>query len=128
MTGEFLDLDNFTHPPFASSNIAMDGEFVSKTHFDLNEFPLEVSMEEVLVESEAINAAWDEYPLDDREVIEDYEDQNSTENAFEPFVGQCFLSEEEAFIFYKNYATRHGFSIRKDVHMSNEEATKDNFD
>lgn len=62
-------------------------------------------MEEVLVESEAINAAWDEYPLDDREVIEDYEDQNSTENVFEPFVGQCFLSEEEAFMFYKNYAT-----------------------
>ncbi|KAI8543312.1 hypothetical protein RHMOL_Rhmol08G0206900 [Rhododendron molle] len=54
MAGEFVDLDNFTHPSFASSNTAMDGEFVSKTHFDLNEFPLEASMEEVLVESEHI--------------------------------------------------------------------------
>ena len=34
-------------------------------------------------------------------VIEEYEDINSIENEFEPFVGQCFLSEE-AFIFYKN--------------------------
>ena len=32
---------------------------------------------------------------------------------FEPFVGQCFLSEEEAFIFYKNYANQNGFTIRK---------------
>ncbi|KAF7125070.1 hypothetical protein RHSIM_Rhsim12G0082900 [Rhododendron simsii] len=91
MAGEFVDLDNFTNSSFASSNTVMDGEFVSKTHFDLNEFPLEASMEEVLVESKAINAAWDEYPLDDSEVIEDYEDQNSTENAFEPFVGHVFL-------------------------------------
>ena len=37
-------------------------------------------------------------------VIEEYEDINSIENEFEPFVGQCFLIEEEAFIFYKNYA------------------------
>ncbi|CAL5191621.1 unnamed protein product [Lathyrus oleraceus] len=30
-----------------------------------------------------------------------------------PFVGQIFLSEEEAFIFYKRYAYQHGFSVRK---------------
>ena len=30
-----------------------------------------------------------------------------------PFFGQCFLSEEEVFIFYKNYANRNGFTIRK---------------
>ena len=35
------------------------------------------------------------------------------ENCFEPFIGQCFLSEEEAFKFYENYAKRSGFSIRK---------------
>ena len=46
-------------------------------------------------------------------VIEEYEDINSIENEFEPFVGQCFLSEEKAFIFYKNYANRNGFTIRK---------------
>ena len=32
---------------------------------------------------------------------------------FESFVGQCFLSEEEAFIFYITYARQHGFSIQK---------------
>ena len=31
---------------------------------------------------------------------------------FEPFLGQCFLSEEEAFIFYITYARQHGFSIQ----------------
>ena len=31
---------------------------------------------------------------------------------FEPFFGQCFLSEEEAFIFYITYARQHGFSIQ----------------
>ncbi|XVF11801.1 hypothetical protein REPUB_Repub08aG0059100 [Reevesia pubescens] len=40
-------------------------------------------------------------------------DENSVEMEFEPFVGQCFLSEEEAFAFYQNYAKRNGFSIRK---------------
>ncbi|KAF7124416.1 hypothetical protein RHSIM_Rhsim12G0119700 [Rhododendron simsii] len=35
-------------------------------------------------------------------------------NNFDPFIGQCFLSEEEAFIFYKKYACANGFSIRKD--------------
>ena len=47
------------------------------------------------------------------EVIEEYEDIHSIENEFEPFVGQSFLSEEETFIFYKNYANRNGFTIRK---------------
>ena len=47
------------------------------------------------------------------EIIEEHEDINSIENEFEPFVGQCFPSEEEAFIFYKNYANRYGFTIRK---------------
>ncbi|OMO98304.1 hypothetical protein COLO4_13994 [Corchorus olitorius] len=31
----------------------------------------------------------------------------------EPFIGQVFHSEEEAFVFYKKYAIRHGFSIKK---------------
>ena len=35
-------------------------------------------------------------------------------NEFDPFIGQCFLSEEEAFICFKKYACRNGFSIRKD--------------
>ena len=56
---------------------------------------------------------WNECPIDETEVIEECEDINSIENGFEPFVGQCFLSEEEAFNFYKNYANRYGFTIRK---------------
>ena len=43
-------------------------------------------------------------------VIEEHEDINSIENEFEPFVGQCFPSEEGAFISYKNYANRYGFT------------------
>ena len=33
---------------------------------------------------------------------------------YEPFIGQTFGSEEEALVFYRNYAERHGFGIRKD--------------
>ena len=55
---------------------------------------------------------WNEYSMEEIGVIEENEDINSIENEFEPFVGQCFLSEEEAFIFY-NYANQYGFTIRK---------------
>ena len=54
---------------------------------------------------------WNEYLIEEIGVIEENEDINSIKNEFEPFVGQCFLSEEEAFIFYKNYANRYGFTI-----------------
>ncbi|KAG5532241.1 hypothetical protein RHGRI_026764 [Rhododendron griersonianum] len=60
------------------------------------------SMDEVLAEIGALIAAGDEYPPDpDRVFLKDYEDENSMDNVFEPFVGQCFLSKEEALIFYK---------------------------
>lgn len=65
----------------------MDGQF----SFDLNEVPMD----------------------DDAIFVECGEKSDSGRNEFDPFIGQCFLSEEEAFIFYKNYAFRHGFSIRK---------------
>ncbi|KAH7848663.1 hypothetical protein Vadar_005885 [Vaccinium darrowii] len=35
------------------------------------------------------------------------------ENEIEPFIGRCFLSEEEAFICYKKYACANVFSIKK---------------
>ena len=58
---------------------------------------------------------WNECPIDEMGVIGEDEDtlQNaaSIENEFEPFVGQCFPSEEETFIFYKNYANRYVFTI-----------------
>ena len=56
---------------------------------------------------------WNEYLIEEIGVIEENEDINSIENEFEPFFGQCFCSEKKAFIFYKNYANRYGFTIRK---------------
>ena len=56
---------------------------------------------------------WNECSIDKMRVIEEHEDIYSIENEFEPFVSQCFPSEEEAFICYKNYANRYGFTIRK---------------
>ncbi|XP_058766139.1 protein FAR1-RELATED SEQUENCE 11-like [Vicia villosa] len=41
------------------------------------------------------------------------EDGVCDETNMVPFIGQIFLSEEEAFSFYKRYAYHHGFSIRK---------------
>src|SRR4051812_36118038 len=35
------------------------------------------------------------------------------ESNFVLFVGQIFLNEEEAYVFYKRYAYQHGFSVRK---------------
>ena len=45
----------------------------------------------------------------------DFGDENGdlASNFFEPFVGRCFLSEEEAFVFYQNFAKTHGFAIRR---------------
>nr|GEW44659.1 protein FAR1-related sequence 11 [Tanacetum cinerariifolium] len=51
-----------------------------------------------------------EVPMEDNIVDEDIDEK---ENIDEPFVGQCFLSEEEAFVFYVNYARMKGFSVRK---------------
>ncbi|KAL4584029.1 hypothetical protein LXL04_008619 [Taraxacum kok-saghyz] len=43
------------------------------------------------------------------------EEHGQVNNAIpeEPFVGQCFLSEEEALVFYQSYARKNGFSVRK---------------
>ncbi|PWA55515.1 Protein FAR1-RELATED SEQUENCE 11 [Artemisia annua] len=40
-------------------------------------------------------------------------DDISLEIVDTPFIGQCFLSEEEAFAFYQKFAKHNGFSIRK---------------
>nr|GFC09324.1 BTB/POZ domain-containing protein At5g60050 [Tanacetum cinerariifolium] len=45
-----------------------------------------------------------------------FEDSRSTKKGLgidEPFVGQCFHSEEAALVFYKSYATIKGFLVRK---------------
>ena len=77
---------------------------------DLNELPNDGENNDICGEEIVV---WKEYLTEEIGVIEENEDINSIENEFEPFFGQCFLSEEEAFIFYKNYANRYGFTIRK---------------
>ena len=74
---------------------------VSRNCVDLNELPNDGENNDICGEEIVV---WKEYPMEEIGVIEENEDINSIENEFEPFVGQCFLSEEEAFIFYKNYA------------------------
>ena len=71
---------------------------VSQNCVDLNELPNDGENNDICGEELVV---WDEYPMEEIGVIEENEDINSIENEFEPFVGQCFLSEEEAFIFYK---------------------------
>ena len=81
---------------------------VSRNCVELNEFPNDGKNNNPCG-GEIVD--WNECPIDETRFIEEYEDIHSIENEFEPFVGQCFLSEEEAFIFYKNYANRNGFTI-----------------
>ncbi|PWA90563.1 Protein FAR1-RELATED SEQUENCE 11 [Artemisia annua] len=51
-----------------------------------------------------------EVPSEENIVDENIDEK---ENIDEPFVGQCFLSEEEVFVFYMKYARMKGFSVRK---------------
>jgi hypothetical protein len=90
---------------YSCYNIAqMDGGFIANETYE--------SVSRNFIESNE--------PTNDMGVIEEYEGEYSIENEFEPFVGQCFLSEEEAFIFYRNYANQHGFSIRKGQFVTKE--------
>ncbi|KAK8488740.1 hypothetical protein V6N11_068333 [Hibiscus sabdariffa] len=41
-------------------------------------------------------------------------EEENDEQDDEPFIGQTFESEDEAFVFYNNYAKQHGFVVRKD--------------
>ena len=74
----------------------------------LNELPNDGENNDICGEELVV---WNEYPMEEIWVIEENEDINSIEEVL--IVGQCFLSEEEVFIFYKNYANRYGFTIRK---------------
>ncbi|XP_057532184.1 protein FAR1-RELATED SEQUENCE 11-like [Amaranthus tricolor] len=44
----------------------------------------------------------------------DLNDTLVVENDCEPFIGQTFESQEEAYAYYNNYAKRHGYVARKD--------------
>ena len=65
--------------------------------FDLNEVPVADNM--MIVQ--------------DEEIVADEDSLSTEESIDETFVGQCFISEEDAFVFYQNYARMKGFSIRK---------------
>ena len=71
---------------------------VSRNCVDLNEFSNDGENNDICGEEIVV---WNEYLIEEIGVIEENEDIKSIENEFEPFVGQCFLSEEETFIFYK---------------------------
>ncbi|XP_063949954.1 protein FAR1-RELATED SEQUENCE 11-like [Daucus carota subsp. sativus] len=60
-----------------------------------------------------LNKPCQEAIQEEQEVIEQEYEQESECINFEPFTGQCFLSEEEAYLFYHKYAKQHGFSVRK---------------
>ena len=83
---------------------------VSKNCIELNELPNDGKNNNTYGD-EIID--WNECPIDKMGVIGEDEDINSTKNEFEPFVGQCFPSEERAFIFYRDYVNRYGFTIWK---------------
>ncbi|GJX85635.1 protein FAR1-related sequence 11 [Tanacetum coccineum] len=55
------------------------------------------------------------FDLNEVPIHEDVVDEEGQieENVVEPFVGQCFLSEEEALVFYQKYAKISRFSVRK---------------
>ena len=79
---------------------------VSRNCVDLNELPNDGENNDICGEELVV---WNEYPMEEIGVIEENEDINSIEEVL--IIGQCFLSEEEVFIVYKNYANRYGFTI-----------------
>lgn len=62
--------------------------------------------ENINLESSSLNSIHNQH--------QNYVEKGQDKSNFEPFVGQTFLSEDEAWIFYQKYAHLHGFSIRKD--------------
>ena len=67
----------------------------NKVSFDLNEIPTDL----------------DPINVDLNEIIFEKDEQIMQDALDKPFVGQYFLSEEEAFAFYQNFAKKNGFSI-----------------
>ena len=96
----------------------------NKISFDLNEYPIE----DIFLDNGCSEIISEQL---DRDLVENVEkessvlsmdiatseevDKDGTETNCIPFVGQIFLSEEEAYVFYKRYAYQQGFSIKKKV-------------
>ncbi|XP_074327451.1 protein FAR1-RELATED SEQUENCE 11-like [Apium graveolens] len=60
-----------------------------------------------------LNKFFEEAIEDEEQEASEEEEQENKNISFEPFIGQCFQSEEEACLFYHKYAKQYGFSIRK---------------
>ncbi|XP_074369739.1 protein FAR1-RELATED SEQUENCE 11-like [Apium graveolens] len=60
-----------------------------------------------------LNKSCEEAIEDEEQEASEEEEQENENISFEPFIGQCFLSEEETYLFYHKYAKQYGFSIRK---------------
>jgi hypothetical protein len=79
----------------------------NKISFDLNECPEDIieSSEKEIISS--LNIVTNEEEVDKDEIF--------NESNCVPFVGQIFPNEEEAFAFYKRYAYKQGFAVKKKV-------------
>ena len=71
-------------------------------NIDLNELPND---EEEMLQFEGNAFVWNDGSS---------RKEDSMKNEFDPFYWSVFLSEKEAFICFKKYARRNGFSICKD--------------
>ncbi|KAI3847706.1 hypothetical protein MKX03_028791 [Papaver bracteatum] len=82
--------------------------------FDLNQYPLSGNEDK---DNDGATASVLQFSE-----IRQYDDVVA--NEFEPFIGQCFLSEEEAFLFYTKYADLNGFTIRHGRFCTNKNGEK----
>ena len=97
---------------------------VSRNCVDLNELPNDEENNDICGEELVV---WNEYPMEEIWVIEENENINSIEEVL--IVGQCFLSEEEVFIFYKKLCKSIWFynSKRSFCHKNGENVRHDFF-
>jgi hypothetical protein len=79
----------------------------NKISFDLNKCPEDIieSSEKEIISS--LNIVTNEEEVDKDEIF--------NESNCVPFIGQIFPNEEEGFAFYKRYAYKQGFAVKKKV-------------
>ncbi|KAL4591000.1 hypothetical protein LXL04_003948 [Taraxacum kok-saghyz] len=71
-----------------------------------------LDLNEIHVKENSMNAQHENNAIEEKS-------QNNIANFEEPFVGQCFPSEEEALVFYQVYARKSGFLFEKEVDSEN---------
>ncbi|XP_010689388.2 protein FAR1-RELATED SEQUENCE 11-like isoform X2 [Beta vulgaris subsp. vulgaris] len=90
---------------------------------DLNELPYNGEMvafmgediSDIVVQNGEMNAEnYTRHTFTHVQLLDNEEETIPEQLNLEPFVGQTFQSEEEARVFYDNYARLHGFSIKRD--------------